>query len=67
MSRRERPAETTRQWVTGLVVIVATIGCFFGFAHISFGWTVGISLTLLISLLVFFWTVGERKRKGPSR
>ena len=59
--------EHARRWVTGLVVIAATIIGFFGFARISRGWTLGLSTAILIGLLVFFWIVGRRSGSEPKR
>lgn len=63
MPQNESRRESTRQWLTGLVVIVATIVSFFGFARLSFAWTLGVSLTTLVGLLAFFWWTGQRKRR----
>lgn len=52
-----------RDFVTGLVVIAATIIAFFGFAKLSLGWTLGVSIAALVGLLAFFWWAGQRKRR----
>ncbi len=45
-----------------LIAIALTVVCVTGFSHISFNTTFAISLSALVGLLVFFWTVGRRKR-----
>jgi hypothetical protein len=65
VSRDRRPSESLREWITGLVVIVATIVSFIGFARLSVGWTLAISSVILVALVVFLWSVGERKRRRP--
>lgn len=65
MSRDRRPSEPLRDWITGLVVIAATIASFIGFARLSVGWTLAISSVLLVGLVTFFFIVGERKRRTP--
>lgn len=55
--------ESIRQWVTGLVIIAATIVGFYGFAQLSRGWTLVISVAVLAGLLIFFWIVG--RKAGP--
>lgn len=61
------PPQSGREWVTGLAVLIATIVSCLGFAHISYQWTLVISLTLLTGLVLFFWRVGIRKRRGRHR
>lgn len=64
MSPTPSNREPTRDFITGLVVIAATIIGFFGFARLSFGWTIGVSIAALAGLLTFFWWTGQRKRRG---
>ena len=62
------PRESGRQWVTGLVVIVAVIVSFIGFAHISVIWTLVISSVIFVALVIFLWRAGVRKeRSGGGR
>ncbi len=67
MGRIDQPTEGARQWVTGLVVIAATIVGFFGFARLSREWTLYISAGILVALVVFFWFVGRSGTRGPRR
>lgn len=53
----------TRRWLTGLVVIVATIVSFIGFARVSVGWTLAISTIVLIALVIFLWSAGGTKQR----
>ena len=57
------PRQTTRDWLSGLFVIIATIVAFVGFAHASFFWTLIISTLVLFGLLFFLWSVGVRKQR----
>jgi len=58
----------TRNWLSGVVVIVATIVAFIGFAHASFGWTVVVSSIVLVGLIAFLWKAGGGKeRSGRGR
>jgi hypothetical protein len=57
---RQKPS---REWFSTLVVIVATVVSFVGFARISLGWTLVISTLVLAGLLYFLWSVGVRKER----
>lgn len=57
------PPRDTRQWIAGLVVVVATIVSFIGFARVSVGWTLAISTLVLIGLVVFLWAAGGGKER----
>ena len=63
MSSQEKPTETGRQWLPGLVVVVATIVSYVGFARVSVEWTLAISTAVLIGLVVFLWSVGHAKQR----
>ena len=67
MGRINHRTEGPRQWVTGLVVIAATIVGFFGFARLSREWTLGISAGILVALIIFFWFAGRSATRGPRR
>lgn len=63
---RTKP-ESTRQWVTGLVVIAATIISFVGFARVSLNWTLAISSIVLVALVLFLWHAGGGKERSRRR
>ena len=46
-----KPVESSRNWVSGLVVMVAIAVSFVGFARLSVGWTLAISTVVLIGLV----------------
>ncbi len=60
MARKEPPREG-REWVSGLVVVVAIIVSFVGFARVSVGWTLIISSVIFVGLVLFLWAAGGRK------
>lgn len=62
MARSRDHTTSTRQWLTGLVLMVAPIVSVVGFSHVSTGWTLGIASAVLIGLVSFFWVVGAGKR-----
>lgn len=62
MSSKQQQNDATRQWIAGLIVIVATVVSFVGFARISVGWTLAISTLVLIGLVVFLWAAGGGKK-----
>lgn len=62
MSVPDRTAETTRQWLSGLAVIVTTMVCVYAFSRLSLEWTAVLAGGTLSSLLFFFWRVGRRNR-----
>lgn len=59
-----QPAETTKEWLSGLVVIVTTVVAFVGFAFASLKWTLIVSSVVLAFLIVFLWSVGFRKQRA---
>ena len=71
MSQPGHYQETLREWLSGLIVVVATIVAFVGFAFASLTWTLIIASVVLASLILFLWSVGYRKqrarRQGDSR
>lgn len=68
MSQNDKSSpETTRQWLTGIAVIVAVIVSYIGFATISVGWTLAISSAILVGLVVFLGSVGRKKRAERDR
>lgn len=58
------PRENARQWLTGLVVIVAVVISYVGFARVSVEWTLIISSAVLVGLVLFLWRAGVRKERG---
>lgn len=58
---------STRDWVSGLVVIVATVIAYIGFARVSIGWTLLVSSAVLLGLIVFLWRTGVRKQRDDRR
>lgn len=64
-------SESKKDWVAGLIVTVATIIAFVGFAFASLKWTLIISSLVLAFLILFLWSVGFRKqrarREGDAR
>ncbi len=67
MSQDNRQPESIRQWLTGIVVIVAVIVSFVGFARVSVEWTLTIASVVLVLLVLLLWRVGRKKRAGRSR
>lgn len=63
VTRPTPPRDDARQWLAGLVVIVATVVSFVGFARVSVGWTLAISTFVLIGLVVFLWSAGGGKQR----
>ena len=61
--KSDSPPETTRQWVTGLVVLVTTMVCLYSFARFSIWTMVAVSGATLVGLLAFSWVIGERRRR----
>ena len=64
MSRRVQPRETTRQWLSGVAVMVATVVSFIGFARVSIGWTLALSTIIVVGLVIFLWAAGVRKQRA---
>lgn len=67
MSQSERPSDASRNWLTGIIVIVATIISYVGFARVSVGWTLIVASLVLMGLVIFLWSVGRKKRTGGQR
>lgn len=67
MSRSSSPHEGAREWVSGLVVIVATVVAFIGFARASLLWTIVISAMVWAGLIMFLWSVGAGKKRGRGK
>lgn len=67
MSRSTKPVETTREWITGLVVIAATIVGLFSFAKISLWTVVLVSGAVLVGLLGLSWFIGAKRRRLRER
>lgn len=67
MSQPERPSETAHRWWTGIIVIVATIISYVGFARLSVGWTLTIASVIFVGLVAFLWSVGRKKRASRER
>ncbi len=57
-------SESKRDWVAGLIVTVATIVAFVGFAFASLKWTLIVSSLVLAFLILFLWSVGFRKERA---
>jgi len=55
--------ESSRGWLSGLIVIVAVAVSFVGFARVSVGWTLAISSVVLIGLVLFLWSAGGGKQR----
>ena len=64
MSQPGQHQETLREWLSGLVVMIATIVAFVGFAFASLTWTLIIASAILVSLILFLWSVGYRKQRA---
>jgi hypothetical protein len=58
LTDKKPPSDNNRQWLSGMIVIVATIVSFVGFARISVGWTLAISSAIFVALAYFLWRVG---------
>jgi hypothetical protein len=65
MAHGDQSEGSRRQWITGLVVIASTIIGFYGFARLSRGWTLVVSIGILVGLVAFFWMVGRSRSRGP--
>ena len=63
MSNNNKKPEAIRVWITGLVVIVAVIVSYIGFARVSVEWTLGIAICVFIGLVLFLWRAGIRKQR----
>lgn len=66
MASNDQQPETARSWLTGLVVVVAVIVSYIGFASISIEWTLIISSTIFVCLILFLWRAGVRKQRGGT-
>lgn len=58
------PSQTGRQWLTGLIVIVAVVVSYVGFARVSVEWTLAVSSAVLAGLVLFLWRAGVRKERS---
>lgn len=63
MSSNDHQPESARSWLTGLVVIVAIIVSYIGFASVSVEWTLAISTVIFVGLIIFLWRAGVRKQR----
>lgn len=63
MVRPTPPRESHRQWLTGLVVTVAIVVSFIGFAHLSVRWTLLVSTVIFVALVAFLWAAGRSRRE----
>jgi hypothetical protein len=63
MSPIDKRMESSRGWLSGLIVIVAVAVSFVGFARVSVGWTLAISSVVLIGLVLFLWSAGGGKQR----
>lgn len=66
MAKPKTP-KSISNWFAGLVVMVATVVAYVGFARVSVGWTLGISSIIFVALTFFLWRVGvakEAERRG---
>ena len=64
VSQPETSVESTRQWITGLVVMAAAVVAFVGFSRVSVGWTLAISTLILAGLVGFLWAAGRKKQRS---
>lgn len=62
MSRVPSPSQTTRQWLSGLVVTAVTITCLYSFARLSLAMVVYVSAGTTVIGLVISWIAGRRLR-----
>lgn len=53
--------------LAGLIVVIATIVAFVGFAFASLKWTLIISSVVLVFLIAFLWSVGFRKQAARRK
>lgn len=63
MSRESRSTQSFRDWLTGVIVIVATIVAYIGFARVSVGATFIIASVIFVGLVLFLWRVGVQKQR----
>jgi len=62
MAGSENPKESTRQWVSGLAVLITTIVCLYSFARISLWAVAAAAAATLIGSLILSWAIGRRIR-----
>ncbi|MBZ9984000.1 hypothetical protein LB521_22965 [Mesorhizobium sp. BR-1-1-8] len=62
LKQMARPAESKRQWISGLATTLTAIVCLFGFWRLSPGVTFTIALISLVALVIFFWLAGKAGR-----
>lgn len=67
MPLRHSLSESDRDWVAGIVVSVATVISFVGFAFASLKWTLIVASIALTFLLFFLWSVGFRKQRARGK
>ncbi len=66
MSDRKKAKVSARSWIEGMIVIVAIIVSYIGFASISIKWTLVVSSLIFIFLILFLWRTGVRKKRDGS-
>jgi hypothetical protein len=64
MSHHHPNAPSPSSWLTGLIVILAVIVSYMGFARVSVEWTLGIASVIFVGLIVFLWRAGVRKERN---
>jgi uncharacterized membrane protein len=67
LSQHRRTADDKGDWLAGLIVVVATIVAFMGFALASLKWTLIVSSVVLVFLIMFLWLVGVRKQRARGQ
>lgn len=63
MSSNDHHRQSARSWLTGLIVIVAVIVSYIGFASVSVEWTLVIASIVFLALILFLWRTGVRKER----
>lgn len=67
MTKRNQESQPGHSWLAGVIVMVAVVVSYFGFARVSVGWTLAISSLVLVALVAFLWSAGTRKQRRDGR
>jgi len=67
MSNDRKPTASAGSWLAGVIVMVAVVVAYMGFARVSVIWTLVISTLVLVGLVAFLWRAGASKERGGGR
>lgn len=62
MPDQKPPEPRPASWLTGLIVVLAVVVAYVGFARVSIFWTTAISTVIVVGLVIFLWREGSRKQ-----